>query len=171
MNRKWIAIASFTVIGTVQAQNPLSSDSKFFYGIIKGFVTKAAEKMPEQNYSFKPTPEVRSFGEIIGHIADDQFGFCGVVKGEKKESNISGTVTSKAELVAQLKQAISYCDSVYDSMTDAVATQTVKAMGGQRTKLSILDFNTGHTYEHYGNIVTYMRLKRLVPPSSEKPGN
>jgi len=170
MNRKWIAIVSLAFGGVVQAQNPLSSDSKFFYGIIKGFVTQAAEKMPEDNYSFKPAADVRSFGQIIGHIADDQYFFCSRVKGETKKSEIEKTVTSKADLVSQLKEAISYCDSVYDSMTDDAASQKVKFFGGERTKLVILDFNTGHTYEHYGNLVTYMRIKGLVPPSSEKQG-
>lgn len=171
MNRTYFVWAAFACMGAVQAQNPISSDSKFFYGIIKGFVTKAAEKMPEENYSFKPTPEVRSFGQIVGHIADDQYFFCATAKGEKKNTQIEKTVTSKADLIGQLKEAISYCDSVYDSMTDAAGAQKVKAFGGERTKISLLDFNTAHTYEHYGNIVTYMRLKGLVPPSSEKPGN
>ncbi len=161
--------ALFMICATgLYAQNPLSADSKFWYTAIKGFVIGAAEKMPEANYSFKPTPEVRAFGQIVGHIADDEYFFCGTVKGEQKESNIEKTVTSKAELVAQLKQAFGYCDAVYNGFQDADAATKVKTPFGERTKLSMLDFNTAHMYEHYGNIVTYMRIKGLVPPSSEK---
>jgi len=153
----------------LQAQNPLSTDTKFWYTTIKGFAIKAAEKMPEANYSFKPAPEVRTFGQIIGHIADDQYFFCSGVKGESKETQIEKTVTSKADLVAKLKEAFSYCDAVYDGFTDAHATEKIKTFVGERTKLSMLNFNYAHTYEHYGNIVTYMRIKGIVPPSSE-PG-
>jgi uncharacterized damage-inducible protein DinB len=153
----------------LQAQNPLSADTKFWYTAIKGFVTRAAEKMPEANYSFKPAPTVRTFGQIVGHIADDQYSFCSAVKGESKETDIEKTVTSKADLVAQLKEAFSYCDAVYDGFTDAHAADKIKTFAGERTKLSMLNFNYAHTYEHYGNIVTYMRIKGLVPPSSE-PG-
>ncbi len=153
----------------LQAQNPLTTDTKFWYTTIKGFAIRAAEKMPEANYSFKPAPTVRTFGQIVGHIADDQYYFCSTVKGESKETDIEKTVKSKAELVAKLKEAFSYCDAVYDGFTDAQATEKVKTFAGERTKLSMLNFNFAHTYEHYGNIVTYMRIKGLVPPSSE-PG-
>jgi uncharacterized damage-inducible protein DinB len=152
----------------LDAQNPLASDSKFWYTAIKGFVIAAAEKMPEANYSFKPAPTVRAFGQIVGHIADDEYYFCSTVKGEQKSSEIEKTVTSKADLVAQLKQAFAYCDEVYSGFQDSEAAEKVKTFFGERTKISMLDFNTAHMYEHYGNIVTYMRIKGLVPPSSEK---
>lgn len=152
----------------LHAQNPLSTDTKFWYTTIKTDTIRAAEKMPEADYSFRPAPEVRTFGQIVGHIADDQFYFCSTVKGESKETDIEKTVKTKAELVAKLKEAFAYCDAVYDGFTDAHATEKVKTFAGERTKLSILSFNYAHTYEHYGNIVTYMRIKGLVPPSSEK---
>jgi uncharacterized damage-inducible protein DinB len=153
--------------GGLQAQNPLSADAKFWYSNIKGFVIRAAEKMPEANYSFKPAPEVRTFGQIVGHIADDEYFFCGSVTGEAKDMGIEKSVTSKADLVAQIKKAFAYCDAVYDGFTDAQAAEKIKTFAGERTKLNWLDFNTAHMYEHYGNIVTYMRIKGLVPPSSE----
>ena len=162
------AILSIAIgASTLQAQNPLSADTKFWYTTVKGFAIRAAEKMPEANYSFQPAPTVRTFGQIVGHIADDQFYFCSTVKGESKETDIEKTVKTKAELVAKLKEAFSYCDAVYDGFTDAHAAEKVKTFAGERTKLSILNFNFAHTYEHYGNIVTYMRIKGLVPPSSE----
>jgi uncharacterized damage-inducible protein DinB len=164
------AVVSFAMgASALQAQNPLSADTKFWYTTIKGFVIRAAEKMPEANYSFKPAPEVRAFGQIVGHIADDQYFFCSGVKGESKETQIEKTVKTKAELVANLKEAFAYCDAVYDGFTDAHAADKIKTFVGERTKLSMLNFNYAHTYEHYGNIVTYMRIKGLVPPSSE-PG-
>jgi uncharacterized damage-inducible protein DinB len=153
--------------GSIYAQNPFSAETKGFYNQIKNNIVKSAEKMPEADYSFKPTPAVRSFGQIIGHVADAQYEFCAPVKGEKKSSDVEKTVNGKAALVAALKEAFSYCDAEYNSMTDASAAEKVKFFGRDMTKLGILNFNVAHSNEHYGNIVTYLRLKNLVPPSSE----
>jgi uncharacterized damage-inducible protein DinB len=149
------------------AQNPISTETKQLYTQIKNNILKSAEKMPEENYAFKPTPEVRSFGQLIGHVADAQYLFCSAAKGETKQSNIEKTKTSKADLVAALKDAFSYCDGAYNELTDASAAQMVKFFGRDRTRMGTLNFNVAHDNEHYGNIVTYMRLKGLVPPSSE----
>jgi uncharacterized damage-inducible protein DinB len=164
------ALAGGFCVQSAHAQDgpgPLTTDTKFWYTTIKGFVIKAAEKMPEENYSFRPTDSVRTFGQIVGHVADDQYFFCSAVKGESKPSEIEKTVKGKAALVAKLKEAFAYCDGVYDGFSDAHATEKIKTFAGDRTKLSILNFNYAHSYEHYGNIVTYMRIKGLVPPSSE----
>ncbi|MCU1259327.1 MAG: hypothetical protein JWO80_2212 [Bryobacterales bacterium] len=139
------------------------------YNMVKSTILRAAEKMPEANYSFKPTPDVRSFGQLIGHIADGQYEFCAPVLGDKTEHpSIEKTVTSKAALVESLKTAFAYCDKAYSAMTDAQGGEIIEFFGHQSPKLTILSFNTAHNDEHYGNIVTYMRLKGLVPPSSEK---
>jgi len=160
--------AAACAAGTLHAQdNPLSAGNKYLYTMIKTNIVKAAQKMPEENYSFKPTPEVRSFGQIIGHVADAQYLFCSAVKGEKKSPDNEKTKTSKADLVAALQEAFAYCDGVYNAMTDAAAPNLLKFFGQDATKLGVLSFNVAHDNEHYGNIVTYMRLKSLVPPSSE----
>lgn len=150
--------------------NPLSAETKAYYNVVKTNILKSAQKMPEANYSFRPTPEVRSFGQLIAHVADSQYEFCGPVRSEHKMSNIEKTVTGKAELIAALQTAFSYCDEAYNSMTDAHAADKIKFFGGDRTKLITLNFNTMHSDEHYGNIVTYLRMKGLVPPSSESQG-
>lgn len=168
MNKILLTAAAMACAGGLQAQDPLSADAKFWYSSIKAYVIRAAEKMPEANYSFKPAPEVRAFGQIVGHIADDEYFFCGSIKGQPKESAIEKSVTSKAELVSELKKAFAYCDAVYDGFKDSEAAEKIKTFAGERTKLNWLDFNTAHMYEHYGNIVTYMRIKGIVPPSSEK---
>ena len=131
---------------------------------------RSAEKVPEENYSFKPTEAVRSFGQILGHVADAQYSFCSSVLGEKNPGlKIEESKTSKADLIAALKAAFAYCDKAYDGMTDAAAVQIVKFGGADSPKLGVLNVNSLHTVEHYGNLVTYMRLKNIVPPTSE-PG-
>ncbi len=154
----------------VTAENPLSSWDKIAYARLKSILGRSAEKMPEENYSFKPVDTVRSYGQIVGHLADAQYEFCSMALGEKSPGlDIEHTKTSKADLIAALNTAFAYCDKAYDSMTDASATQTIKLFGNDAPRMSALMVNNMHNMEHYGNLVTYMRIKGIVPPSSERP--
>jgi uncharacterized damage-inducible protein DinB len=149
-------------------ENPLSTWNKMAYGRVKGILLRSAEKMPEENYSFKPVDTVRSYGQIIGHVADAQYLFCSVALGEKNpDLKIEQTKTSKADLIAALNTAFAYCDKAYDGMTDASAVQIIKLFGNDSPRLSALTVNNMHDLEHYGNLATYMRLKGIVPPTSE----
>lgn len=128
--------------------------------------------MPEENYAFKPTPEVRSFGQLVGHVADASYMFCSQAAGEANPSkaSIEKTKTSKADLVASLKDAVAYCNNnAFAGMTDVKGSEMVKLFDFNIAKLTILSLNTAHTDEHYGNMVTYLRLKGIVPPTSENP--
>ena len=155
-------------LGAWSQENPLSAFTKRVYGYQKDILIRSAEKMPEENYSFRPTEEIRSYGQIVGHIADAQYLFCSVVLGEKNpDLKIEQTKTSKTDLIAALKTAFAYCDKAYDTMTDATGTQIVKMFGNDSPKLGVLNFNSIHNMEHYGNLVTYMRIKKIVPPTSE----
>ena len=103
--------------------NPFSAFNKQAYGFVKNVLLRSAEKMPEENYSFKPTESVRSFGQVLGHVADAQYLFCSKALGETNPAlKIEQTKTSKADLIAALKDAFAYCDKAYDSMTDASAS-------------------------------------------------
>ncbi len=176
MNRTILMIAALTLGAlalTAQTpaapQNPIADGQKFLYNMTTNNILKSAEKMPEENYSFKPTPEVRSFGQLIGHVADAQYLFCSAVLGKPNPAlGVEKSKTTKADLVQALKDAFAYCGPAYDGTTDAQAGAMVKFFGTERAKVTVLSFNTAHNDEHYGNIVTYMRLKGLVPPSSER---
>ena len=149
-------------------ENPLSTANKGLYGGLKKILVRSAELMPEEHYGYKPTEDVRSFGQIVGHLADSQYFFCSAVLLEKNPSpKVEKTKTSKADLIAALKDSIAYCDRAYDGMTDATALEKVKVMGGERPKLSALNINQMHAALHYGNLITYMRMKGVVPPSSD----
>ena len=135
---------------------------------VTAWIERAAEKMPEEQYAFKPDPAARSFGQILGHIADTDYLFCSTVLGENNPApGIEKTKTTKAELMSALHDAFAYCSRAYDALTDANANETVKAFGQERNKLGVLWFNASHNLEHYGNLVVYMRLKGIVPPSSD----
>ena len=151
-------------------ENPLSTWNKMAYGRVKDILLRSAQKMPQENYNFKPTDTVRSYGQILGHVADAQYMFCSIALGEKNpDLKIEQTKTSKADLIAALNSAFAYCDKAYDGMTDASATQMVKLFGNDAPRLAALTVNNMHDLEHYGNLVTYMRMKNIVPPSSEQP--
>ncbi|HEY1496820.1 MAG TPA: DinB family protein [Candidatus Solibacter sp.] len=162
-----ICLFASAMAATAQ-ENPLSTFNKRAYGQMKSWILTSAEKMPAENYSFKPTDSIRSFGQLIGHVGDAQYIFCSVALGEKNPTpKIEETRSSKADLIASLKDAFAYCDKAYDGMNDTNGLQTVKMFGGDMAKFSVLSVNNMHASEHYGNIVTYLRLKNIVPPSSE----
>ena len=174
MNRPHLVIGVLLLMlpagaGAQTTANPLTQNAKIQFGALSGFVVRSAEKVPEDLYSFRATPEVRSMGELFGHVADALFSMCSTAAGSKPpRTGIEKSVKTKAELVGALKEGVSYCNSVYDAMTDQRgSTETVPFYFGPTPRLSVLYFVVTHTYEHYGNLVTYMRLKNIVPPSSE----
>ncbi len=151
------------------AQSTPAGDLKAMWSSVSNNVVRSAEKMPEENYAFKPAPEVRSFGQILGHVADAQYMICATAKGEKREpAQVEKTKTTKADLTAALKESAAYCDAVYSGLTEAKMAETVKMFGRERTRFGALMMNVNHTMEHYGNLVTYLRMKGQVPPSSER---
>ena len=137
---------------------------------VAGYIARAADQMPESNYAFKATPEVRSFGQLIGHIAGSENLSCGLALGEKvgNEDDVERTATTKAALVTAIKAANDRCRRAY-AVSDAASAKMVTLFGADRTALYALMQNATHISEHYGNIVTYMRLKGMVPPSSQPP--
>ena len=162
------ALVGFPGVALAQNANPLTANAKIQLGALTGFVIRSAEKVPADTYAFRATPEVRSMGELFGHIADALFSMCSTAAGAKPpRTAIEKTVTDKPALIAALKEGVGYCNTVFDGMTDQKGTETVPFYFGPTPRLSVLYFAVTHTYEHYGNLVTYMRLKNIVPPSSE----
>lgn len=151
-----------------QTSNPLSTEAKQAYTSVKNNLLRSAEKMPDDGYSFKPTADIRSFAEVLDHVADSQMRACSAALGEQKTANAMGK-TSKAEVTSALKSAFDECDKAYDALTDATATEMVKSFRGERPKLAALMGNVAHDNEQYGILTVYMRLKGITPPSSERP--
>ncbi len=171
MRRLTLAAALFITIAplTVRAQDPvLAAVKENWKGMITN-VTAAADEVSEANYAFKPTPEVRSFGQLIGHVAGTQNLICAAVLGDKvpAEDAIEKTAKTKAALVAALKASTAYCEKAY-AIAPAKFGESIEMFGGKQTKIAALTLNAVHDGEHYGNIVTYMRLKGMVPPSSKR---
>jgi uncharacterized damage-inducible protein DinB len=144
---------------------------------IRGNLVKSAEKMTEADYAFKPqgvAAEVRTFGQFLIHLVNANNAFCTRAKGDAPKQNLDEKATmNKADLIKALNESLTYCDGVYDALTDASMVEKVKVPGPNNTQLErsrggFLVSNLAHNNEHYGNLVTYMRAKGLVPPSSER---
>jgi len=132
-------------------------------------VAASADAMPEANYSFKPTSDVRTFGELIGHLANEHYMLCAPVKGEKnpQESVDFEKTTAKADLVKALKDSIAYCNTAYSAAKDEPKMTQPVTPNRRDTPFSSMLMNVTHDSEHYGNIITYLRMKGIVPPSSQ----
>lgn len=166
----WMLFVSLIFAATASADdNPITAHNKRMYAGVKRILLRTAELMPEEKYGFKPADSVRTFGEILNHAAGAQGYFCSAVLGEKNPPpKVDKTKTSKADVIAALGEAFAYCDKAYEGLTDASGTETVKFMGDSMPKLGVLDVNTLHSIEHYGNLIVYLRMNGLVPPTSDK---
>jgi uncharacterized damage-inducible protein DinB len=171
--RTWMAscivlCAATASVAQAPAENPQVASAKAFYSYMKGNVLKTAEKVPPTRYAYRATPKVRTIGQLLAHIADAQFAFCGIVKdGKPTVMNVEKTAKTKADIRKALDDSFALCDADWASLTDANSADIVQ-FRGPVTKLSLMSFDTAHGLEHYGNLVTYMRLLNIVPPSAEE---
>jgi uncharacterized damage-inducible protein DinB len=155
-----------TMLGaTGLSAQSISAEVKAQWTDIKENLTKAADRISDADYAFKPEGEPRSYGDLIAHVADVQAAICGAAKGEQKRIG-AGQKKTKAELIAALKESNDFCDSAYAALTDANANDMVAMFGGMRTRVGALEFNVVHDNEVYGSIAVYMRMKNVVPPTT-----
>ena len=144
------------------APNPLTTTLSIFRSNMQDKITNAADAMPESKYSYRPTKDVRSFGEIVTHLADISYILCSNAKGEATPATATAK-GSKTEIVAYLKGGFRYCDGVYSGFTDAHLNDPADFFGTKTNKMFILTQVGNHDALHYGNLVTYLRLNGLVP--------
>lgn len=174
---KRCAVFTLALVGLLFAQGQMPSQSqdqapstadaiRQSYNAIKSNLLKAADKMPDDGYAFKPTPEQRTFGGWVAHVADAQTAGCSRALGMPKSPS-AGSKTTKADLLAALKDSFDTCDAAYAALTDANANESVQSFRGPTTRLASLAGNITHDSECYGAMAVYLRLKGIVPPSSE----
>jgi uncharacterized damage-inducible protein DinB len=167
-----LAIAA-TTLAAQPAQPPADSGYsaavRARWNAIKRNVAGSAQAMPEEGFAFKPTPEVRTFGQLLGHLANEHYIFCSAMKGEKNphESNDFEKKSTKPEFVKDINDSIAYCDAAYASMKDDAKLLAPLAPNRRDTLFGSALMNVTHDSEHYGNLVTYLRMKGIVPPSSQ----
>src|SRR5262245_15333445 len=147
----------------------LTEIKRYYYEAVKRNLSAMAEKMPEEHFAFKPVPEIRSFGEAVAHVADAQARNCNLVSGAGSKTVDADKKKTKAELLAALKESFAICDAVFAALTDAQANEMVKTgqSGFQLSKLALLVSMISHSNEQHGYMAVYLRLKGIVPPSTE----
>jgi uncharacterized damage-inducible protein DinB len=168
-----ILVAGATTIGAQSA--PPAADTGYSatvrasWNAIKRNVSRSAQAMPDEGFAFKPTPEVRTFGELLGHLANEHYIFCSVMKGEKNPHQAVDfeKKTTKAEFVKDIDDSIAYCDAAYAAMKDDPKLLAPLGPNHRDTLFGSALMNVTHDSEHYGNLVTYLRMKGIVPPSSQ----
>ena len=155
--------------GAVITSPYISEIKQYYYETVKRNVTAMVDKMPEEHFTFKPVPEVRSFGESVAHVADAQARNCNLVSGAGSKTLDADKKTTKAELVAALKESFAICDAAFMALTDSRAREMVKMgqSGFQLSKLSLLVSMISHSNEQHGYMAVYLRLKGIVPPATE----
>jgi uncharacterized damage-inducible protein DinB len=146
----------------IAAPNPLTTTISIFRSNMQDKIMNSADEMPESKYSYRPTKEVRSFAEILTHVADISYILCSNVKGEATPG-MAAAKGSKAEIKAYLKGAFDYCDGVYSGFTDAHLNDPANFFGAKTNKMFILTQVGNHDALHYGNLVPYLRINDLVP--------
>jgi uncharacterized damage-inducible protein DinB len=167
----FVAVFAYSMAAGAQTPaNPISDSIRGGWATAKRNMLGSAKVMPPDKYSFKPVDTVRTFGQMLAHVAGANYVFCAAARGEKSphaEEEFEKTATTAAAITKALQDSIAYCDAAYTALTDARAGETVNgAFGGKDSRAGILIGNTGHNNEHYGNLVTYLRINGLVPPSS-----
>ncbi len=169
-----LLLLTLTGLALAQTQAPPPDPAapfKSFYNYTKQNLIGAAEKMPAEHFSFKPTSDVRSFAEVFGHIINTNYMACAGLRGEANpnKDDLEKTLKTKDDVVKAVKASFDYCDAAMKSLTETTLKETFKNGAREIPKTSPLLLLIAHGQEHYGNVVTYMRLKGVVPPSSEPP--
>ena len=167
--KKLIPLAAFAAVSLSAQQAPptLPQMAKRAFDTTNGYIARAAEKMPEEQYGFKPSPDVRSFAGMVAHVLETNYGACARLKGEKDnpKKGMEANPPAKAAIVEAAKGLGAYCAPIFEGLE--VTTMFEPAPGRSSPKLGTVYGLVGHNWEHYGNLVTYMRIKGVVPPSSE----
>ena len=177
MKRLVAAIFCLAVAAPVMAQQKPPQTFPLYlqgqYATLKRNIMGSAEKMPAEHFSFRPSPDVRTYAELFGHTMQAQFGYCSTVKGVANPTSgkeLEKTVTDKAGVIQMVKDAFDYCDDVIAKLTTENALEIITAGAApnqrQLARANQLTMLVVHGNEHYGNLVTYMRIKGIVPPSS-----
>jgi hypothetical protein len=170
--RTAFAVAVWMISGAALGQsNQFASELQGSYARVKANILKAADKMPPADYNFKPTPDIRTFGRVVNHVTEAQLHICGAADNVDSSAlpKVPTETADKAAIVEALKASFAECDKAYAGLTDANMADMLQAgPAGKRTRLSMLWGNVAHDNEQYPTLSLYLRLKGLVPPSSEK---
>ena len=168
-----ISAGDVRAAGSSQGQNAVADAVRQSWQAARRNVAESATLMTEADYGFRPVESVRTFAQMLTHLAGANYVFCAAARGEKAphaEDAFENKVTARAEIITVLNESLAYCDAAFAAATDRSLAESVAQPfgGGQGARAAALVGNIGHLNEHYGNLVTYFRIKGIVPPSSRR---
>ena len=161
-------MAPAAMFGQAATANALAAEVQARYAAVKTNIIESADNMPAENYSYKPTPDIRTFARVVNHVTEAQLHGCGALNGGAAAKEAPAETADKATIVEALKASFAECDKAYAALNDANMTEMVQAGQAKRSRLGIAWGNVAHDNEQYATLALYMRLKGLTPPSSEK---
>jgi hypothetical protein len=169
MGMAWV-LAGLMISGSALGQgSPLASEVQAAYARVKPNILKAADKMPAEDYSYKPEPDIRTFARVVNHVTEAQMHICGAANhSDPSAAKVPADTADKATIVEALKASFAECDKAYAALTDANMAEMLQAGPVSRSRLGLLWGTVSHDNEQYATLALYLRLKGLVPPSSEK---
>jgi hypothetical protein len=166
-----IALSASACVAQAPAATPTgpAGEVQAAYNRLKPNVLKAAEKMPEADFQYKPTPDIRTFARIVNHVTEAQFHTCSALNGTAFDpKSVPSDTADKATVIARLKASFAACDTAYEALTDATITEALTVGPVKRSRIGLAWGNVSHDNEQYAELSTYLRLKGLVPPTAEK---
>lgn len=163
-----VVLFAQTAAPPTPAANPVSAEVQGRYAQVKGFILKSADTMPADNYSFKPTPDIRTFARVVNHITEAQSRSCGALNGASNPKPAPPETADKTTIVDALKASFAECDKALGALSDATLSEMVQLGPAKRSRIGLAWGTVTHDTEQYATLALYMRLKGLVPPSSEK---
>lgn len=169
--RTMCAVTGLMIAGVALGQaagSPFASEIQGNYARIKANIIKAAEKMPPENYSYKPTPDIRTYARVVNHVTEAQFHSCGASNNNADTPKVPAETADKAAILDALNASFAECDKAYAGLTDANMAELLSLGPNKRTRLSLLWGNVAHDNEQYATLSLYLRLKGIAPPTSEK---
>lgn len=164
--KKIVLTALVLGVAAFAQENPIATSGANNYKTVAANITKSIERMPAEKYGYKATPETMAFAEFVGHLADANFSYCSAVTGSPRPESVRKE-TSKEKLAAAWANAMAECTKAWSSATDKSLAANVKVGQREVPAAQQLFGNTSHSFEHYGNLVTLLRLNGMVPPSSD----
>lgn len=188
MNKlKYVLACSFLLLFGVSAFSQTNSDHKSVADVFNASLSNverefvsAAEAMPADKYSFAPTngefTGVRTFALQVRHVASANYEFASIILGEKNpvemgsQENGSDTLKSKDDIVKYLKDSFAYLHKAMDSLTEQNLVTPIKSPWGKTplTRLQVAILAASHPFDHYGQMVEYLRANSIVPPASRR---
>jgi hypothetical protein len=166
-----LCVSAASAQGPAQEPVSLTMSLQRSYAAIKNNLTLAADKLPEADYGFKPSSmaEVRTYGQLFGHVANAQFNACSAARGVPNPNMgvNNEQKTARAEIIKALADSFTFCDPAFAALTEASGAEIVAQGRGMMARSAILAGLIAHSNEMYGTAGVYMRAKNVVPPSSE----